>query len=178
VSVGSGGNDGGIEPQTDAGTGATSSGGSGGSSGAGGSGGSAVTGGAGGSGATSSGGSGGASKDAATDAPNTVCDPDPTHACDNCIETKCCQEWLDCTNDADCFGKVAGKSEEYYCVQDCLLGDGGSIQSVEDCAAACAHDSGILSSATNSLIACMRDTGTGDAANRQNCTTECFTREL
>lgn len=122
----------------------------------------ASTGGKGGSSGASTGGQGGA----------RACKPDPALACDNCIETKCCQEWLDCVNDADCF---TGSPGEFVCIQDCLINDGSSFPSIDECAASCRHDSVGVSAATSSIIACMRDTGD---AGTQNCTNECFGREI
>jgi hypothetical protein len=143
----------------------------------------ASTGGKGGAAGSSTGGKAGAGTGGAKDmdaSPDvaTVCKPDPTLACDNCIETKCCAEWLDCVNDVDCFQTVDGNPPEYECISTCLLNDGGNFPTIDDCAGMCKHDSVSISSATNALIGCMMDTGTGDAANTQNCTNECFLREL
>jgi hypothetical protein len=148
-------------------TGGTGTGGKGGAS-TGGKGGASMGGksGAGGAGIGGKGGAGGS---------GTTCSPDPAFACDNCIETKCCQEWLDCINDADCLTAVGGNQEEFYCIQDCLIGDGSSFPSIDECAATCQHDPVGVSAATSSIIACMRDTGD---AGTQNCTTECFGREI
>jgi len=143
-------------------TGGASTGGKGGTSTGG-----ASTGGKGGASTGGKAGAGGSDHDAQA----TVCMPDKTKACDYCIETKCCAEWLDCVNDAVC-------EDEFSCIQGCIINDGGSFPTVEECAGTCKHDSVGVSSATSGLIGCMRDTGTGDAANTQNCTTECFGREL
>jgi hypothetical protein len=69
----------------------------------------------GGSGGTSTGGKGGTSTGGKAgagtggkDAMVTECMPDKTQECDYCVETKCCQEWLDCVNDADCLQTVDG----------------------------------------------------------------------
>lgn len=134
-------------------------------------------------GGTSTGGKGGASTGGKAGAgtggaPATVCMPDKAQACDYCIETKCCEEWLDCVNDADCLQKVDGMPEEYYCIQDCILNDGGAFPSLEECAGICKHDPVGVSAATSGLLGCMRDTNTGDASTTQNCTEECFNREL
>lgn len=155
----------------DGGTGGSHAGGSAGKAGA-------STGGKGGSstgGKAGAGGSGGKHMDAGPDA-FTSCNPDPSLKCDYCIETKCCAEWLDCVNDDHCLKVVNGMQEEYYCIQECLIGDGGSFATVEECAGMCKHDPVGVSAATSSLIACMRDTG--DSGTTQNCTTECFGREL
>ena len=161
----------------DSGSGATSAGGkaetggSGGSSGSGG----AKTGGA----AGKAGGGGMKATDSGiSDAHFDTCNPDKTRMCDNCVQTKCCDEWLDCANDKDCLNTVGGKVGEFICIQDCILGDGGSVMTAEDCAGPCQHGSGTVSSATSSLIACMRDMAGGDAGSAQNCTLECFGRPL
>jgi hypothetical protein len=156
----------------DGGTGGAHAGGSAGKAGA-------STGGKGGTstgGKAGAGGTGGKKDMDATPDAYTSCNPDPSLACDNCIETKCCAEWLDCANDADCLRVVNGMQEEYYCIEECLRGDGGSFATVEECAGMCKHDPVGVSAATSSLIACMRDTA--DSSSTQNCTTECFGREL
>jgi hypothetical protein len=163
------GETGGAPGNKDAGTGGHATGGSGGKAGA-------STGGKAGASTGGKNGSGGKkTMDAGPDA-YTSCNPDPTLKCDYCIETKCCAEWLDCVNDDDCLKVVNGMQEEYYCIQDCLYGDGGSFATVEECAGMCKHDPVGVSAATSSLIACMRDTA--DSSTTQNCTTECFGREL
>ena len=137
------------------------------------------TGGKGGSSGASTGGKGGASGAGMKDADVvTECMPDKDLPCDYCVETKCCQEWLDCVNDVDCFQEVDNKPPEYSCIRDCLVNDGGSFPDVDECAGLCKHDAVGVSSATSLLIGCMRDTGSGDASNTQNCTNECFGREL
>jgi hypothetical protein len=156
----------------DAGTGGTkATGGSGGKATGG-----ASTGGKGGAstGGKAGAGTGGAKMDASPDA--TVCTPDPTLACDNCIETKCCQEWLDCVNDTDCFQKVGGQEPEYSCIFNCIVNDGGAFPTIEECAGMCKHDAVGISAATNGLVSCLVDTG--DSGNTMNCTTECFNRPL
>jgi hypothetical protein len=176
VSVNEGTPEGGPDEETGGSSG--KDGGAGGSKATGGSGGKA-TGGTGGSstggkGGTSTGGSGGKPMmDAAT-----VCMPDKTQACDYCVETKCCEEWLGCVNDVDCYQEVDGQEAEYLCIRNCLLNDGGNFPTIEECAGMCKHDAVGISSETNALIGCMMATGTGDAGNAQNCTNECFLREL
>lgn len=160
----------------DSGSGGSSSGGSGGSS-TGGSGGKGGGGAGGGTAGSSSGGSGGMSvKDAGPDAPIS-CNPEQdTQACPKCVDTKCCQEWLDCVADADCEMQVGSKPPEFDCVQDCLLNIDSGIKTLAECASLCKHDTVGLSSATNNIIACMRDMAAG--STQQNCTNECFRRDL
>jgi hypothetical protein len=165
----------------DAGTGGSSAGGaatggSSGSGGASGAGGSSGSGGA--SGAGGSSGAGGTAVDAGPDAPiQTECHPEQdTGDCAKCIETKCCQEWLDCVNDTDCLKPVSGKEEEFNCIQDCLVHDDAGIKDLDTCAGDCAHDSVGVSSATSALIGCMRDMG--DSGTEQKCTNQCFLRDL
>src|ERR1043166_2787214 len=87
----------------DSGSGATTEtggqSGSGGSSGS--SGGAKANGGTGGGGAGKAG--GGMTDAGMKDAPYDVCSPDKNKPCDNCIQTKCCTEWLACANDKDCL---------------------------------------------------------------------------
>lgn len=160
------------EGATDAGTkstgGTTSTGGSGGSSGS-------STGGTKSTGGTTSS-SGGSSSTA--DSGPVSCDPqsDTPGTCAFCIDSKCCSEWIDCANDADCNGSVGGKGPEFSCIQKCLTDVDSGIMTLDDCAGNCQHDTVGISAATNALIACTRDTG--DSGTTQNCTQECFLRDL
>jgi len=141
-----------------------------------------ATGGSSGSSTGGKGGAGGASGASSTGGKGgsggaTVCMPDKDAPCDYCIETKCCDEWLDCVNDDDCMKEVNGQQEEYLCVQDCLLSSDGGYMTLEECAGKCKHDPVGVSAATNALLSCMVATGTGDASGSQNCSNECFGRE-
>jgi hypothetical protein len=168
--------------QTDSGTGGTTStGGAGGTAGTGGSSGSAGTsssGGTGGSGGTTSSGGSGGVDSGAGGTTATTCHPEEDQGmpCAMCIETKCCSEWLDCVNDADCDQTVSGKPSEFTCIQNCLTSVDSGVMTVEDCAGSCAHDGVAVSSATSDLIACTRDMG--DSGTTQKCTNECFQRDL
>jgi len=156
----------------DAGTGGTKElGGSGGASGSAGSGGTSGASGSAGAGGTA--GSGGVDSGVATQ-----CHPeeDTGKPCAQCIETKCCQEWLDCVNDADCLKDVGSKPAEFTCIQDCLVNVDSGVMTLEECAGNCQHDTVGVSAATSSLIACTRDTG--DSGTTQNCTNQCFLRDL
>ncbi len=160
------------ETETDAGTGGTkstggtnSTGGSGGSSGS-------STGGTKSTGGTSSGGS-----SSTVDSGPASCDPqsDTKGTCAYCIDSKCCAEWLDCAADTDCSG-TSSKQGEFACIQACLTNVDSGIMTLDDCAGQCMHDTAIVSSTTSALIACTRDTG--DSGTTQNCTQECFLRDL
>ncbi len=169
------------------GDGSTGTGGSNADSGAGGQGtggkgsGGAATGGSSGSGGgTSMGGGGTAGAGGTTsDSGPATCNPSKeTDACNKCLATKCCSEWLDCGNDADCGEAVvdAGKHSEILCIQDCMLSDGGTA-TIDVCAGQCAHDPSGVSMATNALITCIRSAAS-DASAAQNCSQECFGRPL
>lgn len=144
-------------------------GGAGGSKATGGSGGKAT----GGTGGSSTGGKGGTA-DSGTGGKDsgkaTVCMPDKGAPCDYCIETKCCEEWLDCVNGADC-------QDEFSCIQRCMINDGGNFPDIMECAGSCKMDPVGITSETNALIACMRDTPS-DGSTTQNCTNECFGHDL
>jgi hypothetical protein len=161
------------ESETDSGSGgSTSTGGTKSTGGKGGTGGSS-TGGSKSTGGTSSGGT-----SSTMDSGPVSCDPqsDPPGSCARCIDSKCCSEWLDCTTDADCNSKVGSKEAEFTCIQTCLTSVDSGIMTLEECASNCQHDTLGISAATNALIACMRDTG--DSGTTQNCTQECFLRDL
>ena len=164
--------------EEDSGTGATKStggtGGSGGSS----SGGTSSKGGTSGKGGTSSGGTTGGGVLDAGDAGPASCHPedDAPMTCAKCIDTKCCQEWLDCADDLDCSKAAGSKKAEFECIQGCLVSVDSGIMTLNECAGNCQHDTVGVSSATSALIACTRDTG--DSGTTQNCTQECFLRDL
>jgi hypothetical protein len=165
--------------EQDSSTGGTRS--TGGTSGSGGSskGGTSGAGGSSSKGGTSSGGAtGGGTLDAGHDAGPGSCQPeqDPPKSCAQCIDTKCCQEWLDCVDDKDCSETVAGKKAEFGCIQGCLVDVDSGIMTLDECAGKCQHDTVGVSSATSALIACTRNTG--DSGTAQNCTQECFLRDL
>jgi hypothetical protein len=168
VSVNEGSPEGGPDEETGGSSG--KDGGAGGSKATGGSGGKAT----GGTGGSSTGGKGGSTVDSGTGGKDsgkaTVCMPDKGAPCDYCIETKCCEEWLDCVNGVDC-------QDEFTCIQRCMINDGGNFPDIMECAGACKMDPVGITSETNSLIACMRDTPS-DGSTAQNCTNQCFGRDL
>jgi hypothetical protein len=155
--------------------GTSSTGGSGGSSGTS-TGGSSGSGGSGGT--KSTGGSSSSSGGTTTDSGPATCNPaeDKAGSCAQCIDSKCCAEWIDCTNDADCNGTVGSKPPEFSCIQGCLSAVDSGIMTLDDCASSCQHDSVSVSAATSALIACTR--AMGDSGTAQNCTQECFNRDL
>jgi hypothetical protein len=123
---------------------------------------------------------GGSTSTGGADSGTFVCAPAAAdNDCSKCVETKCCNEWLDCGRDAACSYKSAATPGELICIQDCIIdqvGDAGTgVIDLPTCAANCAVDVA-LSPATNDLIACIRNVG--DASVLQNCSTDCFGGEI
>jgi len=147
--------------------GSSSTGGKGGAStgGKGGAGG-ASTGGKGGVGG-SSGGAGGSSGGAGG-ATVTSCNPSAAGACNSCLQTKCCHEWMDCRNDKVCG---TAKTGELDCIQDCMTHPDGGTPNIAVCGDKCAKDAtGIVDPTTNALLNCIA----GGDAGTDKCNLICF----
>jgi hypothetical protein len=95
---------------------------------------------------------------------------DPTANCSECVETRCCQEWLDCT-DEECAGtEPDGSDGEAQCIIDCMFeweADGGVppvSSDITTCATRCAKGGdSVPAISTNDLLACIAEPGDSGA---------------
>ena len=104
-------------------------------------------------------------------------DSGPDSGCTICLKAKCLQEYTDCGKDAAC-AQSSAQDGEFLKLQLCMFdvtGDASTaIFTAADlggCAGSSAKSGGVVSMATDALIACMHG---ADDASTQPCTVECF----
>lgn len=155
------------------GDGATSTGGASGGDAA--SGGSTATGGASSGGSTGTGGT--ASGGSTGDSGPLECNPaGQSDLCEKCIETACCTEWKDCSNDADCTGSDGELALFHACMTN-TYNDAGTITAGEaqDCLTNNAKQ-GVPATASQDLVTCIlavgQDAGTDGGA--AGCADACY----
>ena len=114
---------------------------------------------AGGMGGLSSGGTGGAAGSGGAGGTGSgVCDPaSATAMCDQCIQAKCCAEYLACDS---------GCSSELTCYTTCFIGVGDPAL----CASDCANQSGVLEPSTSALVSCIQV----QEGTNQRCSIPCY----
>jgi hypothetical protein len=165
--------DGGLDSGTSGGSGGAAAGSGGTSGGSGG-----TTGGSGGTSGDAAAGAGGMSGGAGGGGGAggaVTCDPNDPDACSACVQTNCCDLWLNCTTDA-CAG-TGTETGEVQCVIDCMnaiAADAGSVSEADygTCGGQCAQgDFGQLTTESDELLSCMY-AGAGDAG--ADCAESCF----
>jgi hypothetical protein len=128
----------------------------------------ASTGGKGGVGGSSGGAGGSSGAGGAGGATVTSCNPSAAGACNSCLQTKCCNAWLDCRNDKICG---TAKTGELDCIQDCMTHPDGGTPNIGVCGDKCAKDAtGIVDPTTNALLNCIA----GGDAGTDKCNLICF----
>lgn len=101
-------------------------------------------------------------------------------ACQRCIETQCCSEYLRCAND-DRATPCWGAGGEIFCTQGCIIdwleanpGMAADEMTKRTCVMSCAKR-GSISGATNELYACINEGERADGATgTPGCAVECF----
>lgn len=96
--------------------------------------------------------------------------------CVACAKQNCCWELIGCALDDACSGTDA--NGEIACIQSCVhnaIADGGVVNdaTLSFCASRCASG-GLITPATNDLLACMNNGTRADGGMGNDCFVECL----